>query len=56
MCTDYQEMKIQEQVQTLTVGSIPRSIVVVLDNDLVDRCKVSACLLLARPPCSTLLY
>ena len=34
-CIDYQEIKIQEQVQSLTVGSIPRSIVVVLENDLV---------------------
>ena len=42
MCIDYQEMKIQEQVQSLTVGSIPRSIVVVLENDLVDRCKVTS--------------
>lgn len=41
-CIDYQEIKIQEQVQSLTVGSIPRSIVVVLENDLVDSCKVSA--------------
>ena len=39
-CIDYQEIKIQEQVQSLSVGSIPRSIVVVLENDLVDSCKV----------------
>ena len=39
-CIDYQEIKIQEQVQSLSVGSIPRSIVVVLENDLVDTCKV----------------
>jgi DNA replicative helicase MCM subunit Mcm2 (Cdc46/Mcm family) len=37
--TDYQEIKIQEQVQTLGVGSIPRSIVVALEHDLVDICK-----------------
>jgi DNA helicase MCM9 len=36
---DYQEIKIQEQVQNLAVGSIPRSIVVVLVDDLVDSCK-----------------
>lgn len=36
---DYQEVKIQEQVQSLTVGSIPRSIVVVLECDLVDSVK-----------------
>ena len=33
---DYQEVKIQEPVQSLAVGSIPRSIVVVLEDDLVD--------------------
>ncbi|XP_041831759.1 DNA helicase MCM9 [Melanotaenia boesemani] len=38
-CRDYQEIKIQEQVQRLTVGSVPRSLVVVLEDDLVDRCK-----------------
>lgn len=36
---DYQEIKIQEQVQSLAVGSIPRSIVVILTEDLVDACK-----------------
>ncbi|KAM8952959.1 DNA helicase MCM9 [Pelodytes ibericus] len=38
-CRDYQEIKIQEQVQRLSVGSIPRSMIVVLENDLVDGCK-----------------
>ncbi|XP_022073592.1 DNA helicase MCM9 isoform X2 [Acanthochromis polyacanthus] len=38
-CRDYQEIKIQEQVQRLTVGSIPRSVVVVLEDDMVDSCK-----------------
>ncbi|XP_061899458.1 DNA helicase MCM9-like [Entelurus aequoreus] len=38
-CRDYQEIKIQEQVQRLSVGSIPRSLVVVLEDDLVDMCK-----------------
>uniref|UniRef100_A0A8C3I0K7 DNA helicase MCM9 n=1 Tax=Chrysemys picta bellii TaxID=8478 RepID=A0A8C3I0K7_CHRPI len=38
-CRDYQEIKIQEQVQRLSVGSIPRSMVVVLEDDLVDSCK-----------------
>ena len=64
-CIDYQEIKIQEQVQSLTVGSIPRSIVVVLENDLVDSCKVEGApspvlllpilqiTLLAHPPSST---
>ncbi|XP_034555269.1 DNA helicase MCM9 [Notolabrus celidotus] len=39
VCRDYQEIKIQEQVQRLSVGSIPRSMVVVLEDDLVDICK-----------------
>nr|XP_046228947.1 DNA helicase MCM9 isoform X2 [Scatophagus argus] len=38
-CRDYQEIKIQEQVQRLSVGSIPRSVMVVLEDDLVDGCK-----------------
>ncbi|TKS74036.1 DNA helicase MCM9 [Collichthys lucidus] len=38
-CRDYQEIKIQEQVQRLSVGCIPRSMVVVLEDDLVDSCK-----------------
>ncbi|KAG5184881.1 MCM2/3/5 family-domain-containing protein [Tribonema minus] len=37
--SDYQEIKVQEQVQKLGVGSIPRSIVAVLRDDLVDTCK-----------------
>ncbi|OAE19975.1 hypothetical protein AXG93_1520s1490 [Marchantia polymorpha subsp. ruderalis] len=35
-CHDYQEIKVQESMQALGVGSVPRSIVVVLDDDLVD--------------------
>ncbi|KAK7907018.1 hypothetical protein WMY93_015630 [Mugilogobius chulae] len=38
-CRDYQEIKIQEQVQRLSVGSIPRSMLVALEDDLVDCCK-----------------
>ncbi|XP_026060609.1 DNA helicase MCM9 isoform X1 [Carassius auratus] len=38
-CKDYQEIKIQEQVQKLSVGSIPRSMLIVLEDDLVDSCK-----------------
>ncbi|CAL5043793.1 unnamed protein product [Urochloa decumbens] len=35
-CHDYQEIKIQENVQLLGVGSIPRSMPVILMDDLVD--------------------
>ena len=38
-CRNYQEIKIQEQVQKLQVGAIPRSMWVVLEDDLVDCCK-----------------
>ncbi|KAL3687364.1 hypothetical protein R1sor_013673 [Riccia sorocarpa] len=33
---DYQEIKVQECMQALGIGSVPRSLVVVLDDDLVD--------------------
>lgn len=36
---DYQEIKIQEQVSKLHVGSMPRSMWVTLEDDLVDSCK-----------------
>lgn len=38
-CHDYQEIRIQEQVHRLMVGSIPRSITVLLQDDLIDSCK-----------------
>jgi len=38
-CRDYQEIKVQEQISKLAVGTIPRSIWVILENDLVDGCK-----------------
>ncbi len=57
-CTDYQELKIQEQVQNLKFGSIPRSILVALEDDLVDTCRpgddvvISGCLVRRwRPVC-----
>ena len=36
---DHQQVKIQDQVTQLGMGSIPRSIVCLLDEDLVDGCK-----------------
>ena len=39
ICHDYQEIRVQEHVQKLGMGSIPRAINVVLMHDLVDCCK-----------------
>ncbi|EGF76934.1 hypothetical protein BATDEDRAFT_27980 [Batrachochytrium dendrobatidis JAM81] len=39
ICKDYQEIKVQEQVTKLAMGTIPRSIAVILEDDLVDECK-----------------
>ncbi|KAG7365278.1 MCM family protein [Nitzschia inconspicua] len=36
--TDYQEIKIQEQAAKLSVGNIPRSLMIKLQHDLVDTC------------------
>jgi DNA helicase MCM9 len=38
-CKDYQEIKVQEQVTKLAIGTIPRGIVIILEDDLVDCCK-----------------
>nr|CAH7757678.1 unnamed protein product [Callosobruchus chinensis] len=38
-CKDFQEIKIQEDVKRLGVGSIPDTIWVTLEDDLVDTCK-----------------
>ncbi|XP_049935084.1 probable DNA helicase MCM9 isoform X4 [Nymphaea colorata] len=39
VCHDYQEIKIQENVHVVGVGSIPRSIPAILKDDLVDMVK-----------------
>lgn len=39
VCREYQEIKIQEKIQNLDVGSIPRSLIVVLTDDLADTVK-----------------
>ncbi|KAJ7543010.1 hypothetical protein O6H91_09G022000 [Diphasiastrum complanatum] len=39
ICHDYQEIKIQENMQSLGVGSVPRSIVIMLQDELVDTIK-----------------
>ncbi|GJJ74025.1 DNA helicase MCM9 [Entomortierella parvispora] len=38
-CRDYQEIKIQEQTNKLSMGTIPGSMVVILHDDLVDHAK-----------------
>lgn len=35
-CHEYQEIKVQEKIQNLDVGSIPRSMIVVVTDDLAD--------------------
>ncbi|CAH9125679.1 unnamed protein product [Cuscuta epithymum] len=39
VCRDYQEIKIQESTQVLGIGAIPRSIPVIMMDDLVDMVK-----------------
>jgi DNA replicative helicase MCM subunit Mcm2 (Cdc46/Mcm family) len=36
-CKDYQEIKIQEHVHKLGMGSIPRAMLLILQDDLVDK-------------------
>eukprot|EP00605_Chrysophyceae_sp_TOSAG23-4_P001478 GSChrysophyteH1.ASY1.ANO1.1615.1 assembled CDS len=36
-CVDYQEIKIQDQMERVELGCIPRSITVILEADLVDK-------------------
>ena len=37
VCVDYQEIKVQDRMERLTLGSVPRSIIAVLGADLVDK-------------------
>ena len=37
--SDYQEIRIQEHTERLEMGSIPRSMTIILQHDLVDQCK-----------------
>lgn len=48
VCHDYQEIKIQESTQVLGVGSIPRSIPVILKDDLVDVVKAGGAFLMNK--------
>lgn len=36
---DYQELRVQEHVDQLAIGSIPRAVTVVVQDDLADACK-----------------
>ena len=45
-CRDYQEIKVQEQIQSLGVGNIPRSVLAILEDDLVDACRAGDDILL----------
>jgi DNA helicase MCM9 len=36
---DFQELKLQEQVHKMDVGSMPKAISCILDEDLVNSCK-----------------
>lgn len=40
VCCDYEEILVQERIQMLEVGTMPRSITIILLNDLVDTCKI----------------
>ena len=37
--TDYQEIRVQEQAQELSMGSLPQSITAILTDDLADSCR-----------------
>ena len=39
VCRDCQELRLQEHSTKLAVGSIPRSILLIVEDDLVDNCK-----------------
>ena len=37
VCRDYQELKMQEKISNLTMGSIPRAVNIICKDDLVDK-------------------
>ena len=39
MVHDYQEIKVQEKLDLYSAGNLPRSIIAILEDDLVDACK-----------------
>lgn len=38
-CREYQEVKVQEKVKSVNIGSVPRSIIVILTDDIADSAK-----------------
>jgi len=48
--TDFQEVRLQEQARDLAVGAAPRSINVILQDELVDTCKPGGTLGHPPPP------
>ena len=49
---DYQEIKIQELTNVLSVGAVPRSILVILRHELVDQCRAGDDLIISGVYCS----
>ena len=39
LCKNYQELKVQEQANRLSVGTVPRGMLVALEDDLVECCQ-----------------
>lgn len=37
VCKDFQDVKLQERVENVGVGAIPRSVLAILQDDLVDK-------------------
>lgn len=36
---DYQELKVQEKLDIMSIGTVPKSVIVIVEDDLVDICK-----------------
>lgn len=49
---DYQEIKIQELTSVLSIGAVPRSILVILRHDLVDQCRAGEDVIITGVHCS----
>ena len=49
---DYQEIKVQELTSVLSIGAVPRSILVILRHDLVDQCRAGDDVIITGVYCS----